>query len=79
MNYLNDKHLDKFRSSAIPEDYIKSSEAESIDLKTILDKGFKAPTPDAKESLLQEKYVKSALYLPFFDIQGNKIYDSVIS
>lgn len=76
MNYLNDKHLDKFRSSAIPEDYIKSSEAESIDLKTILDKGFKAPTPDKKESLLQEKYIDSALYLPFFDIQGNKIYDN---
>lgn len=75
MNYLSDKHLNKFRSSAILEDYIKSSEAESINLETILNKGFKALTPDKKESVLQEKYIDSALYLPFFDIQGNKIQD----
>ncbi|MFM7458285.1 MAG: hypothetical protein ACKO3R_06465, partial [bacterium] len=72
---LNDKHLNKLKSSAIPEDLIYSSEAESINLETILDKGFKALAPDGKESLLQEKYIESALYLPFFDIQGKKIYD----
>ncbi|MFM7457304.1 MAG: DUF3854 domain-containing protein, partial [bacterium] len=75
MNYLSGKHLNKLKSSAIPEDLIYSSEAQSIDLKTILDKGFKALAPDGKESLLQGKYVESALYLPFFDIQGNRIHD----
>ena len=75
MNYLSDKHLNKLKSSAIPENYIKSSKAESINLETILNKGFKALTPDKKESVLQEKYIDSALYLPFFDIQGNKIQD----
>ena len=76
MNYLNDKHLNKFTASAISEDFMRYSEiAESIDLKTILDKGFKALTPDKEESLLQEKHVESALYLPFFDIRGNKIQD----
>ena len=55
MNYLSDKHLNKLKSSAIQEDYIKSSKAETINLETILNKGFKALTPDAKESLLQDK------------------------
>ena len=76
MNYLSDKNLNKFKTSAIPEEYIKSSEAETINLETILNKGFKALTPDKKESLLIETYIDSALYLPFFDIQGNKIYDN---
>ena len=75
MNHLSDKHLAKLKSSAITEDFIKSSEAETINLETILDKGFKALTPDKKESLLQEKHLKSALHIPFFDIEGNKIQD----
>ena len=75
MNYLNNKHLNKFRSSAISEEFMRYSEAETINLETILNKGFKALAPNTEESLLQEKYIESALYLPFFDIQGNKIYD----
>ncbi len=75
MNYLNNKHLNKFRSLAISEDFMRYSEAETINLETILNKGFKALAPNAEESLLQEKYIESGLYLPLFDIQGNKIYD----
>ena len=68
-------HLAKLQSSAITEDYIKSSEAQTINLETILDKGFKVLTPEGSESLLQDQYVESALYLPFFDMEGNKTHD----
>lgn len=54
---------------------IESSEAETINLETILAKGFKVLSPDGSESLLQEKYIESALYLPFFNIHGEKIHD----
>jgi len=75
MKYISEEHQNKFKSSAIPDEYIKLSEAESVNLETILNKGFQALTPGRKESLLEERYIGSALYLPFFDIQGNNIYD----
>ena len=32
-------------------------------------------TPDKKESLLSNKYIESALYLPMFNINGDKVHD----
>ena len=75
MKYLSDRHLAKLKSSAITGGSIESSEAETINLKTMVGKGFKVLTPDSSESLLQEKYIESALYFPFFNMAGNKIFD----
>lgn len=70
MHNLYTEDINELANSGLSEEWIEGTGFESVTLDHALALGFRSSTPSGDENLLQDKYIRHCLFMPFKDIDG---------